>query len=131
MSGSTPMIRLVSIDGDTMTAVSEIDLIDRTDPTKPVEKGPQTVYLFVSDINNNTLPFETKISTSIDNGKLIVPVGGSYSIASNASNKPLVYAFTIGQEDKPNQKLSGALVITVKTPKGSPVSVAVNITDGG
>ena len=131
MSGSTPMIRLVSIDGDTMTAVTEIDLMDRTDPTKPVEKGPQTIYLFVSDINNNTLPYETKITTSIDNGKLIVPVGGSYSIASNVSNKPLIYSFTIGQEDKPNQKLSGALVITIKTPKGSPVSVAVNVTDGG
>ncbi|ABK47960.1 Ig domain protein, group 1 domain protein [Shewanella sp. ANA-3] len=134
MSGSTPMVRLVKIDPadkDTMTAVTEIDLIDRTDPLNPIEKEPQTVYLFVSDVNNNTLPYETKITTSIDNGKLIVPVGGSYSIASNASNKPLIYAFTIGQEDQANQKLSGALVITVKTPKGSPVSVTVNVKDGG
>ncbi|MGI1943759.1 invasin [Shewanella glacialipiscicola] len=132
MSGSTPMIRLVSIDGDTMTKATDIDLMDRTDPLNPIPKGAQTVYLFVSDVNNNTLPYGTKISTSIDNGKLLVPAGGEgYAIASNASNKPLIYAFTIGQEDQPNQKLSGALVVTVKTPKGSPVSVTLNIKDGG
>lgn len=121
MSGSVPYIRLVNIDGSgNITPISSIDL---------TVTAPQTVYLFVSDLNNNTLPFETEINADTDNGDL----SGldSYTIGSNSSAMPFLYAFTVGNESSPNKKTSGTLTITVKTPLGNAVSVSLTVIDAG
>ncbi|MFQ6370440.1 invasin [Shewanella sp. YIC-542] len=132
MSGSVPQLRLLRLaaDNDTLLPVSEIDLVDRTDPSNPVVKTQaEVVRLFVSDVNNNTLPYGTSITATTDNGKLVY--GEKYEVLSNTSSRPLVYAFAVGQEDQPNQKTSGNLTITVKTPKGSPVHIVVPVKDNG
>ncbi|MCS6123229.1 invasin [Shewanella baltica] len=123
MSGSTPFMRLVNIDAVTgsITPVQPIDL---------TVDAPQTVYLFLSDINNNTLPFGTTITGTADNG-VLSSVTSTYTIGNNTSNKPLLYPFTIGLETSPNKKTIGQLTITVKTPLGEPLAVSVNVIDAG
>ncbi|MEN8617264.1 invasin [Shewanella baltica] len=123
MSGSTPFMRLVNIDAVTgnITPVQPIDL---------TVDAPQTVYLFLSDLNNNTLPFGTTITGTADNG-VLSSVTSTYTIGNNISNKPLLYPFTIGLETSPNKKTIGQLTITVKTPLGEPLAVSVNVIDAG
>lgn len=123
MSGSTPFMRLVNINAVTgsITPVQPIDL---------TVDAPQTVYLFLSDINNNTLPFGTTITGTADNG-VLSSVTSTYTIGNNTSNKPLLYPFTIGLETSPNKKTIGQLTITVKTPLGEPLAVSVNVIDAG
>ncbi|WP_297897018.1 invasin [Shewanella sp.] len=123
MSGSTPYMRLVNIDPVTgnITPVQPIDL---------TADAPQTVYLFLSDLNNNTLPFGTTIIASTDNGELS-SVTSTYTIGNNTSNKPLLYPFTIGLETSPNKKTIGQLTITVKTPLGEPLAVSITVLDAG
>ncbi|MFB2758959.1 invasin [Shewanella xiamenensis] len=122
MSGSTPYIRLVNIDAITgnITPVQPIDL---------TVNAPQTVYLFVSDLNNNTLPVGTTITASEDNG--VISGSKTFTVGNNTSNKPLMYPFTVGLETTPNKKTIGQLTITVKTPLGEPVSISVNVIDAG
>ncbi|MGI2014911.1 invasin [Shewanella oncorhynchi] len=123
MSGSTPFMRLVNIDAVTgnITPVQPIDL---------TVDAPQTVYLFLSDLNNNTLPFGTTITGTADNG-VLSSVTSTYAIGNNTSNKPLLYPFTIGLETSPNKKTIGQLTITIKTPLGEPLAVFVNVIDAG
>lgn len=123
MSGSTPFMRLVNIDAVTgnITPVQPIDL---------TVDAPQTVYLFLSDLNNNTLPFGTTITGTADNG-VLSSVTSTYTIGNNTSNKPLLYPFTIGLETSPNKKTIGQLTIMVKTPLGEPLAVFVNVIDAG
>ena len=125
MSGSVPYGRLVDIDSSgNITPVVDIDL------TAATGVSSKTVYLFLSDINNNTLANGTEITTSIDNGALSTSTS-SYTIGNNTSNKPLLYAFTVTREASPNQKSAGLLSITVKTIYGDPVSYSVNVRDDG
>ena len=121
MSGSLPFMRLVNIDN--LGAITSAVPIDLT------VTAPQTVYLFVSDLNNNTLPYETEINAVTDNGELSGLV--SYTIGSNSSAMPFLYAFTVGNESSPNKKTSGTLTITVKTPLGNAVSVSLLVIDAG
>ncbi|MGS0676141.1 invasin [Shewanella sp. 0m-4] len=139
MSGSTPYGRLVDIDdAGNITPVSEIDLTiqmvdDDNDPGTPdvdVGLSSKTVYLFVSDLNNNTLSNGTTISAETDNGVLASSTQ-AYTIGNNSSNKPLLYQFTLGREGTPNQKTSGLLSITVQTKYGDPVIYSVNVKDNG
>jgi hypothetical protein len=125
MSGSVPYGRLVDIDPiGNITPVAAIDL------TTGTGVSDKTVYLFVSDLNNNTLPFGTTITTSIDNG-LLSTSSTSYLIGNNVANKPLLYPFTVTREASPNQKSSGLLSVTVKTPLGEAVSYSVSVRDDG
>ncbi|GGI76007.1 beta strand repeat-containing protein [Shewanella gelidii] len=121
MAGSSPQLKLTNISAGAISPVAPINLII---------EAPQTVYLFTSDVNNNTLPYGTEISAVTDNG-VLSSATTSYTVGSNSSNKPLVYAFTVGTESSPNQKTTGTLTITVKTPKGDPVSVSVTVIDAG
>ncbi len=122
MSGSIPYMRVVNIDSATgaMSLTTDIDL---------TVNATETVYLFVSDVNNNTLPYETSISATTDNGELVGTT--SYQIGSNIAMMPGVYSFTLTQESSPNQKTNGVLVITVKTPKGDAKSITIGVTDAG
>ncbi|MEZ9200381.1 invasin [Shewanella sp. 10N.286.54.B9] len=122
MSGSEPYLRLVNIDGVT-------DVISEVSPIDLVANSTETVYLFASDLNNNTLPYGTTISAETDNGELTGTK--EYEIGSNRAMMPAVFSFSVSREASPNQKTSGTLVITVKTPKGSPVSVSVIVNDAG
>jgi hypothetical protein len=125
MSGSTPYGRLVDIDSSgNLTPVVDIDL------TAATGVSSKTVYLFLSDINNNTLANGTAISAATDNGALSTSTS-SYTIGNNTSNKPLLYAFTVTREASPNQKSAGLLSITVKTIYGDPVPYSVNVRDDG
>ncbi|MGK0410664.1 MAG: hypothetical protein ACJASB_002843, partial [Shewanella psychromarinicola] len=125
MSGSVPYGRLVDIDSlGNITPVVDIDL------TAATGVSSKTVYLFVSDLNNNTLANGTAISAATDNGALSTSTS-SYIIGNNTSNKPLLYAFTVTREASPNQKSVGLLSITVKTIYGDPVSYSVNVRDDG
>ncbi|MGI2036900.1 beta strand repeat-containing protein [Shewanella frigidimarina] len=124
MSGSVPYGRLVDIDsGGNITPVTAIDL------TALTGVSDKTVYLFLSDLNNNTLPIDTTITASLDNG--LLSSSGSFTIGNNASNRPLLYGFTVTREASPNQKSSGLLIITVKTPLGEAVSYSVSVRDDG
>ncbi|WP_418357104.1 beta strand repeat-containing protein [Shewanella basaltis] len=124
MSGSVPYGRLVDIDNaGNITPADDIDL------TTATGEASQTVYLFVSDLNNNTLPFGTTISASKDNGELSGTT--SFTVGSNNSNRPLLYSFTLTREASPNQKAIGFLTITVTTPLGEPTSYTVNVRDDG
>ena len=121
MSGSVPFMRLVNIDNaGVITPVVPIDL---------TVTAPQTVYLFVSDLNNNTLPFGTTIDAVTDNGELSGLT--SHTIGSNSAAMPFLYSFTVGNESSPNKKTSGTLTITVKTPLGDAFSVALTVFDAG
>jgi hypothetical protein len=122
MSGSVPYMRLVNIDSvtDVISTAIDIDL---------VTNSTGTVYLFVSDVNNNTLPYGTTISATTDNGELIGTT--EYEIGSNIAMKPFVYSFTLSRESSPNQKTDGILVITVKTLKGDASSVSIGVSDAG
>ncbi|MCF1437585.1 MAG: invasin [Shewanella sp.] len=124
MAGSVPYLRLTNID-ETTGNISLAQPIDLT------VNASETVYLFVSDVNNNTLPFGTTIQASIDNGELAAGSDSSVTIGSNNSNRPLLYSFTVVREANPNQKTVGALVITIKTPQGELVSVSVTVVDAG
>jgi hypothetical protein len=126
MAGSVPQMKLVFIDsaGAMTSAQLSSSVIDLT------VSAPQTVYLFVSDLNNNTLPVNTSITPSTDNGVLSTSTSG-YTIGNNNANKPLLYPFTVGLESSPNNKASGSLTITVKTPLGEPVTVAITVLDAG
>ncbi|QYJ76662.1 S-layer family protein [Shewanella sp. FJAT-52076] len=123
MSGSTPMVRLTNIDkvGDSISAAQPIDL---------TVAAPQTVYLFLSDVNNNTLPLGTTITATTDNGELSSATS-SYIIGNNSSNRPAMYPFTIGVEASANDKTTGTLYITIKTPKGDAVVVSLTVIDAG
>ncbi len=124
MAGSVPYGRLVDIDASgNITPVAAIDL------TTGTGVSDKTVYLFVSDENNNTLPINTTIVASLDNG--LLSSSGNYIIGNNASNRPLLYAFTVTREASPNQKSSGMLILTVKTPLGEAVSYSVSVRDDG
>ncbi|MEZ9369059.1 beta strand repeat-containing protein [Shewanella sp. 10N.286.51.B2] len=139
MSGSTPYGRLVDINdvGD-ITDVATIDissvfLDDDNDPSTPdvdVGLSSKTVYLFLSDVNNNTLASGTTITASTENGELSSATS-SYTIGNNTSNKPLLFTFTIGRESSSNDKTDGNLTITVKTLYGDPVTYTVNVHDNG
>ncbi|PKH59162.1 invasin [Shewanella sp. Choline-02u-19] len=139
MSGSTPYGRLVDIDdAGNITPVIEIDLTvnlvdDDSDPVTPeVDLGlsSKTVYLFLSDLNNNTLSNGTTITASTDNGDLSSSTQ-SYKIGNNSSNKPLLFAFSLSRESTENKKSSGLLSITVTTKYGDPVTFSVNVRDDG
>ncbi len=121
MSGSVPYMRLVNIDG--------VGSITPVIPVNLTVTAPQTVYLFLSDLNNNTLPYGTEITAVTDNGELSGLV--SHTIGSNSSAMPFVYAFTVGNESSPNKKTSGTLTITVKTPLGDASSASVTVIDAG
>ncbi|RYV03151.1 invasin [Shewanella sp. OPT22] len=122
MSGSVPMMRLIDIDQSTgvFTTAQTIDL---------TVSAPQTVYLALSDENNNTLPAGTTIRATTNNG--VIEVGSSYEIGNNISNRPVLLPFVIGEEGSANQKSSGTLTITVETPLGQPSSVNLTILDAG
>ncbi|MCL1094992.1 invasin [Shewanella kaireitica] len=122
MSGSVPYLRLVNIDSST-------DVISEVAPIDLVANSSESVYLFTSDLNNNTLPYGTTISAETDNGELTGTT--EYEIGSSRAMMPARFSFSVSREATPNQKTSGTLVITVKTPKGSPVSVSVIVNDGG
>ncbi|MGI2174189.1 beta strand repeat-containing protein [Shewanella ulleungensis] len=124
MAGSVPYGRLVDIDSaGNITPVAAIDL------TASTGVSDKTISLFVSDLNNNTLPINTTITASLDNG--LLSSSSSFTVGNNASNKPLLYAFTVTREASPNQKSSGLLIITVKTPLGEAVSYSVSVRDDG
>ncbi|WP_028767263.1 beta strand repeat-containing protein [Shewanella fidelis] len=122
MSGSVPYLRLVNINKAT-NAISQVAPIDL------ITNNTETVYLFASDLNNNTLPYGTTITAGTDNGELTGTT--TYEVGSNTAMRPAVYSFSVSREATPNQKSTGTLVITVKTPKGEPVSVAVTVNDAG
>ncbi|MBO1896725.1 invasin [Shewanella sp. BF02_Schw] len=125
MSGSVPYGRLVDIDvSGNITPIATIDLTTGTGGV-----SDKTIYMFISDLNNNTLPIGTTITTSLDNG--LLSSSGSFTIGNNASNRPLLYGFTVTREASPNQKSSGVLIITVKTPLGEAVSYSVSVRDDG
>ncbi|WP_083804851.1 beta strand repeat-containing protein [Shewanella benthica] len=139
MSGSTPYGRLVDIDdAGNIIPVTEIDLTvnlvdDDSDPTTPeVDQrlSSKTIYLFLSDLNNNTLSNGTTITARTDNGDLSSSTQ-SYTIGNNSSNKPLIFAFSVSRESTPNKKSSGLLSITVTTKYGDPVTFSVNVRDDG
>ncbi|MDB2387493.1 invasin, partial [Shewanella sp.] len=147
MSGSVPFGRLVDIenfgravdvDVNDITAAATIDLQsvlvdddnDSRTPDVDIGLSSKTVYLFLSDANNNTLPFGTTITASTDNGELS-STSQSYTIGSNISNKPLLFEFLVSRESAPNKKAEGTLLITVKTPEGEPVSYSLAVRDNG
>ena len=120
MAGSVPMVRLIDITGDTMNTAGNIDLITNTS---------ETIFVFVSDVNNNTLPYGTTVRAVTANG--VIEGITEYEIGSNNANHPLRFQFTVGQESTPNEKTSGLLQIIVKTPRGSPVVSSLTVNDGG
>ncbi|MBQ4888234.1 Ig-like domain-containing protein [Shewanella sp. MMG014] len=140
MSGSVPFGRLVDIDdAGAITPVTAIDLrsvfvpVDPSDPNGPQEDvglSSKTVYLFISDINNNTLANGTTITAQSGNGDLAAATT-EYTIGNNTSNKPLLYAFTVSRESSANQKTEGLLSITVQTLFGDAVTYTVNVLDNG
>ncbi|RLV61056.1 invasin [Parashewanella curva] len=121
MSGSQSMVRLVNIDGDNITPATNIDLV--------ANPRPHTVYVFVSDQNNNTLPMGTTVTAVTDNGE--ISGAREFVVGNNISNRPLLYSFTVGLESSGNQKTVGQLSITVKTPKGSPTVARLQVRDNG
>ncbi|WP_153913716.1 invasin [Shewanella sp. TC10] len=134
MSGSVPYGRLVDIDdAGNITPVTDIDLrsvFDTSVPPVDIGLSSKTIYLFVSDVNNNTLANGTTITAQTENGDLATATT-SYTIGNNTSNKPLLYAFTVSRESSANQKTSGLLSITVQTLFGDAVTYTVSVLDNG
>ncbi|PMG42571.1 invasin [Shewanella sp. 10N.286.52.B9] len=134
MSGSTPYGRFVDIDdAGNITDVAEIDIrtvLDGNVPPNDIGLSTKTVYLFLSDLNNNTLASGTTITATTENGELSSATS-SYTIGNNTSMRPLLFAFTVGRESSANQKTDGNLTITVQTLYGDPVTYTVNVKDNG
>lgn len=122
MAGSQPKMALASISGNNIAPASTIDL---------TSNASVTVYLFISDHNNNVPPFGTTISVETDNGVLSSGNTAPIIIGSSSGNKPLMYSYTLNREATPNGLTSGAFVITAKTPQGEPVSVSLQVIDNG
>ncbi|WP_051215807.1 hypothetical protein [Ferrimonas futtsuensis] len=121
MSGSVPFGKLRQVgSGGALQSVSQLDL---------VSNASQSVLLFLSDENNNPLPYGTTITASTSNGELVGVT--EYSVGSTNSMIPMAFGFTVEQETSPNDRTLGSLFITVTTPKGSPAAFSVSVLDGG
>ncbi|GAA4901121.1 invasin [Ferrimonas pelagia] len=122
MSGSWPYGKLTR-DGLVLDGSDEVDLTTATgDPS-------QTLRLYLTDLNNNPLPFGTTIEATTSNGEL--SVGSSYTFPNIATMTPLAFVFVLERETTPNEKTDGTLLITVQTPKGSPRTFTLAVRDDG
>ncbi|USD38696.1 invasin [Ferrimonas sp. SCSIO 43195] len=121
MSGSVPYGKLRQWgSGGSLNPVSALDL---------VTNSKETVLLFLSDANNNPLPYGTTITASTSNGELVGAT--QYTMGSSNSMIPLVFSFTVERETNPNGRSEGTLSILVQTPLGNPASFSVAVEDGG
>ncbi|MCJ8269553.1 MAG: Ig-like domain-containing protein, partial [Psychrosphaera sp.] len=85
------------------------------------------MVLYFSDIFNNPMPAGTVVSITTSNGSL----SGSTSLIVGSTNRttPMAMAFTISREGDGNKKTSGALTISVTTPKAIVTSMAITVLD--
>ncbi|TKB49069.1 invasin [Ferrimonas sediminicola] len=121
MSGSVPFGKLRQLgSGGALQSVVQLDL---------VSNDSQSVLLFLSDQNNNPLPYGTRVTASTSNGQLVGVT--DYTLGSTNAMIPGYFSFTVEQETSPNDRTQGTLTITVATPKGTPAAFSVSVLDGG
>ncbi|MGA1823355.1 MAG: hypothetical protein ACMUIP_01740 [bacterium] len=118
MSGSWADVSFDKVNGDGTIIDPNIDGIDFSD------EGIARVRISIADVNNNSMPYGTKIELSTTNGELVSET--NYDVPN------AIGPFTIAAllEPSDDEKTIGVLQVKVTTPKGNKTSASIIVSDG-
>ncbi len=116
-------------DGDMLdTDVAEVLTVDNDGDGVYDSSHSETVFIYITDINNNPMPSGTSVAFTTDNGEILGSPNSEF-LESN-SLYPTLFAVTVGPEKDGNEIFSGPLTITISTPNGVVTSsTVVNVID--
>jgi hypothetical protein len=85
------------------------------------------LILYISDIFNNPMPAGTTITVASNNAVL----SGNTSITVGSTNRttPISMGFVLSREGEGNKVTSGALIVTVVTPKQIITTLSIAVSD--
>lgn len=122
MAGSTPYVKFSN--ANDYQIFDESSVIDLTTDSG---SATQSIVMYLTDENNNPMPFGTSITATTTNG--VLTLGNSYTFPNTIADRALTFGFTLERETSSNGRSEGNLQITVQSPLGDPVTYLIPVLD--